>query len=201
MCRCGRPSLGLPLMFNCDSDSRRERKDKYLVLKEFCAGGERGERFILASPSFFACYLIIIMIYTYQLWGSLVDVSKLRQKVHRLDQQRRMLLQQVLRPPPMIGASLYQMRRRCGKPRCKCTRGHLHTSWYLSRRQEGRTKLTYIGRIVPDWLAKGIHRYQQHQKILARIRKIDAEISTSLNTLRDEKLSSFEQARKDRQWS
>jgi hypothetical protein len=130
-----------------------------------------------------------------------LNMSKLRQKVHRLDEQRRMLLQQVLRPSPMIAGSLYQMRRRCGNPRCKCARGHLHTSWYLSRRQQGRTKLTYIGKIVPDWLAKRIHRYQRHQKILARIRKIDAEISISLNKLRDEKLESFEQAQKDRQWS
>ncbi|MFQ6094055.1 MAG: DUF6788 family protein [bacterium] len=130
-----------------------------------------------------------------------MDVSKLRQKVHRLDEQRRMLLQQVLRPSAMIGGSLYQMHRRCGNPRCKCARGDLHASWYLSRRQEGRTKLTYIGRIVPDWLAKRIGRYQQHQKTLARIRKIDAQISSSLNTLRDEKLSSFEQAHKDRQWN
>jgi hypothetical protein len=130
-----------------------------------------------------------------------LDLSKLRQKVHRLDEQRRMLLQQVLRPSPMIGGTLYQMRRRCGNARCKCARGYLHASWYLSRRQQGRTKLTYIGRIVPDWLAKRIGRYQHHQKILARIRKIDAQISSSLNTLRDEKLSSFEQAQKDHKWS
>jgi hypothetical protein len=130
-----------------------------------------------------------------------LNVSKLRQNIIRLDQQRRMLLQQVLRPSPMIGASLYQMHRRCGNPRCKCARGDLHASWYLSRRQQGCTKLTYIGRIVPDWLAKRIVRYQRHQKTLARIRKIDAEISSSLNKLRDEKLESFEQAQKDRQWS
>ena len=130
-----------------------------------------------------------------------LDPSKLRQKIHHLDQRRRMLLEQVLRPSAMIGGSLYQMRRRCGNPRCKCARGDLHRSWYLSRRQQGRTKLTYIGRIVPDWLAKRIHRYQQHQKTLARIRKIDAEISSSLNTLRDEKIESFEKAQKGRQWS
>lgn len=130
-----------------------------------------------------------------------MDPSKLRQKIVRLDQQRHLLLQQVLRPSPMIGASLYQMRRRCGNPRCKCARGHLHASWYLSKRQQGRTKLTYIGKIVPDWLTKRIHRYQQHQKTLARIRKIDAQISSSLNKLRDEKLESFEQAQKDRKWS
>ena len=141
------------------------------------------------------------MVYTYQLLGLPLDTSKLRQNIIRLDEQRRSLLGQVLRPSAMIAASLYQMHRRCGNPRCKCARGDLHTSWYLSRRQEGRTKLTYIGKIVPDWLAKRIHRYQQHQKILARIRKIDAQISRSLNSLRDEKLESVEQALKDHLWS
>jgi len=139
------------------------------------------------------------MIYTYQLKASFLNASKLRQKVYGLDEQRRMLLGQVLHPLPMIAASLYEMRRRCGNPRCKCARGHLHASWYLSRHQEGRTKLTYIGRIVPDWLATRIRRYQQHRKRLARIRKIDAEISGSLNKLRDERLESFEGAQKDRQ--
>ena len=128
-----------------------------------------------------------------------MHASKLRQRVHRLDEQRRIVLGQVLRPLPMIAASLYQMRRRCGNPRCKCARGHLHASWYLSRHREGRTKLTYIGRIVPDWLATRVGRYQKHQKSLARIRKIDAEISGSLNKLRDEKLEGFEGAQKDRQ--
>jgi hypothetical protein len=71
----------------------------------------------------------------------------------------------------------------------------------LSRRHEKRTKLTYIGKIVPRWLAEGIGRYQKHQKSLARIRKIDAEISRILNKLRDEKLQSFEEAQKDHSWS
>lgn len=139
------------------------------------------------------------MIYTYQLRNTLLDTSKLRQKVRRLDEQRRMVLGQVLDPLAMIAGSLYEMRRRCGNSRCKCARGHLHASWYLSRHQEGRTKLTYIGRIVPDWLVTRIGRYQKQQKRLARIRKIDAEISRSLNKLRDEKLKSLEQAQKDRQ--
>jgi len=77
----------------------------------------------------------------------------------------------------MVSGSLFQMRRQCGNPRCKCARGELHASWYLSRHWEGKTKLTYIGRVVPDWLQKRVGRYQIHQKRLAAIRKIDAEIS------------------------
>lgn len=109
------------------------------------------------------------------------------------------MIQKVMRPLPMISGSLYQMSRRCGNPRCKCARGHLHVSWYHSRAVKGRTKLTYIGRIVPDWLGIRVHRYQKHQKILAAIRKIDAEISGCLNRLRDEKVQSIEQAHKERQ--
>jgi len=59
--------------------------------------------------------------------------------------------------------------------------------------------LTYIGRVVPDWLAGRVGRYQRHQKVLAAIRKIDTEISGYLNELRDEKVESFEQALKERQ--
>jgi len=127
-----------------------------------------------------------------------MDISKLRQRVRRLDERRRKLLQRVLRPFPMVSGSLYEMRRRCGNPRCKCAGGDLHASWYLSRGHEGRTRLTYIGRIVPDWLALGVRRYRRHQKMLAAIRKVDAEISRCLNRLRDERVRSIEEARRDR---
>jgi len=96
----------------------------------------------------------------------------------------------------MVSGSLFQMRRRCGNPRCKCARGELHTSWYLSKRKDKKTKLIYIGKIVPEWLSTRVLRYQSYQKTLAEIRKIDSEISSSLNQLRDTKLKTFD---KDRQ--
>ncbi|MFQ6094012.1 MAG: DUF6788 family protein [bacterium] len=128
------------------------------------------------------------MIYKHIRQDGFVDASKLRQRVHQLDARRRGLLDRVLRPGPMVVGSLYQMRRRCGKPGCKCVRGQLHASWYLSRAEGGRTKLTYIGKIVPDHLGRRVRRYQEHQKVLAEIRKIDAEISGHLNRLRDQAL-------------
>jgi len=127
-----------------------------------------------------------------------MDLSRLRQKIHRLNKERRELLKRVLHPRKMVQGSLYQMRRYCGKPGCKCTRGEKHVSWYLSRAVEGKTKLTYIGRIVPAWLDDRVKRYQRHQEVLARIRKIDTEISSSLNKLRDKKVQTIEEALKER---
>lgn len=38
----------------------------------------------------------------------------------------------------MLPGSLYLLRRKCGKPNCRCTRGELHESTVLSYRGQGR---------------------------------------------------------------
>jgi len=125
-----------------------------------------------------------------------MDLSRLRQKILLLDQRRLSLIKTLLRPLPMISGSLYQMHRSCGNPRCKCARGKLHSSWYLSTRKDKKTKLVYIGKIVPERLSIHVLRYQSYQKTLAEIRQIDSEISSTLNQLRETKLKTFD---KDRQ--
>ena len=86
------------------------------------------------------------------------------------------------------------MGRSCGNPNCKCAKGKKHFSWYLSRGIKGKTKLTYVGRIVPSWLADSVKRYRRHQKLLARIRKADSRISDCLNQLRDAMVQTIEEA-------
>ncbi len=124
-----------------------------------------------------------------------MDLSRLRQKILLLDQKRLSLIKTLLQPLPMISGSLYQMHRPCGNPRCKCARGQPHSSWYLSTRKDKKTKLIYIGKIVPERLSTRVLRYQSYQKTLAEIRKIDSEISGILNQLRETKLKTFNQGR------
>ena len=40
--------------------------------------------------------------------------------------------------------SLVRMERRCGRENCRCARGELHASWYLSVWENGRTRMVYI---------------------------------------------------------
>jgi hypothetical protein len=98
----------------------------------------------------------------------------------------------------MVIGYLFQMRRRCGNPRCRCTQGRLHVSWYLSRREAGKTKLKHVGRLIPEWLSQRVGRYRRHQQTLAAIRKIDREISGLLNRIRDERVKSLEQELEER---
>ena len=128
-----------------------------------------------------------------------MDASRLRQEIRRLNTERTKLLDRVMRPGKMVNGSLYRMGRSCGNPNCKCARGEKHLSWYLSRKIARKTKLTYIGRIVPAWLAESVKRYQRHQKLLARIRKADSRISDCLNQLRDAMVQTIEEARRKRQ--
>lgn len=128
-----------------------------------------------------------------------MDRSRLRQQIYQLNRERTKLLDRVMRPGKMVKGSLYQMGRSCGNPNCKCAKGQKHVSWYLSRAIKGKTKLTYIGRIVPPWLASSVKRYQHHQKLLARIRKADSKISDCLNQLRDQMVQTIEEVRRKRQ--
>ena len=120
-----------------------------------------------------------------------MDESKVRQEVRRLDSERNKLISRVLRPGRMVKGSLYRLGRSCGNPNCKCARGEKHLSWYLSLKVDGKTNLTYIGRVVPADIDERVKRYRHHQRMLARIRSIDAKISDYLNRLRDAKLEAI----------
>ena len=41
------------------------------------------------------------------------------------------------RSQPMVPGSLYLLRRKCGKPNCRCATGELHTRWVLTRSEQG----------------------------------------------------------------
>jgi hypothetical protein len=66
------------------------------------------------------------------------DLSALRSQVLDLERQLPTLLKSFLGREPLLPGSLYTLRRRCGKPACRCARGELHASTVLSYRGQGR---------------------------------------------------------------
>lgn len=68
----------------------------------------------------------------------------------------------------MLRGSLIELRRRCGKPRCRCSEGEPHTSPALSYSREGKTHiLTLPAEEVPRVKA-ALRRYHQ---ALSRLEK------------------------------
>ncbi len=56
----------------------------------------------------------------------------------------------------------------------------------------GKTKLTHLGRIIPEWLAPRVERCREFQAALASILKIDREISDLLSKLREEETGALD---------
>ena len=68
------------------------------------------------------------------------DISSLRSELLKTQQQLSHLLETCLTREPLLPGSLSTLRRKCGKPNCRCNRGELHESTVLSYRGQGRPR-------------------------------------------------------------
>ena len=70
--------------------------------------------------------------------ATLERLSRLRQSVGRLRDEADQLLSVLLGRTPMVRGTVYELRRKCGKPSCCCaTEGQLHPVTVLSVSEEG----------------------------------------------------------------
>ena len=89
-------------------------------------------------------------------------------------------LRRLQRPEPLVQGSCYLLRRKCGKPNCRCASGQLHATWVLTRSEQGQDRLYTVPKDqrarVRQW-ATEYRRYQRaraalvkrHRQMLARI--------------------------------
>lgn len=76
---------------------------------------------------------------------------------------------------PFIIGSLVKMRRVCGKPNCKCTRGDKHKSWCLSVRYQGKRKMVHIPHDLESAVFEWVHTYQELWKQMETISQAGVE--------------------------
>jgi hypothetical protein len=71
----------------------------------------------------------------------------------------------------MVQGSFYLLRRKCGKPNCRCARGQLHPAYVLTRSQAGKDRLYTISKDqraqVRKWAAE-YRRYQRARAVLVK---------------------------------
>ena len=67
-------------------------------------------------------------------------LSSLRSQLRQAQQLLPDLLQACFGREPLLPGSLYTLRRKCGKPSCRCRRGQLHASTILSYRGQGKPR-------------------------------------------------------------
>ena len=99
-------------------------------------------------------------------------LSRIRQSLSKLAKEVQALLPTLVDRRPMIKGTVYEQRRKCGKPNCSCSSGKLHGSMMLSRSEQGRTKLMAIPSGHLKDFQVGTERYQKFRRARARLGQI-----------------------------
>lgn len=110
-------------------------------------------------------------------------LSRVRQSLPRLAQEIVELVPVLMERRPMVKGTVYEQRRKCGKPNCACATGEPHRTMILSRSREGRTQLISIpsGRLVE--LRVMTERYQRFRRARARLGQIYKQMMAGLDQL------------------
>ena len=95
--------------------------------------------------------------------------SLLRQNLRHLGGDIKGLIEPFFSDLPMMKGTVYELKRRCGKPGCRCARGELHTRMVVSASEGGKTKLQVIPKGFLVEVQAKVRRYQEHRRARARL--------------------------------
>ena len=119
--------------------------------------------------------------------------SQLRQTLLHLASEIKGLVEPLFSDRPVIKGTVYELKRRCGKPGCKCARGELHARMVVSASERGKTRLQVIPHgFVVEVQAK-VRRYQELRRVRARLGEIYRkmlEVIDQMEAMRREEMSS-----------
>jgi hypothetical protein len=110
-------------------------------------------------------------------------LSRIRQGLVQLRDELGQLLEVFLARDPLVKGSVYELRRKCGKPTCTCTRGELHGTVVVSWSEAGRTRLIAIPPGRRGELRARTRRYQRFRRARARLGKLYAEMLRRIDAL------------------
>lgn len=85
---------------------------------------------------------------------------------------------------PIMRGSVYELRRKCGKPSCRCAEGaELHSCMVISWTARGRKRLRSIPKEQQAELVALTQRYQRFRKARARFVEVHAKMLAIIDKL------------------
>jgi hypothetical protein len=119
--------------------------------------------------------------------------SRLRHSLVELLDEMRGLIEPFFSDRPVIKGTVYELKRKCGKPGCKCAQGELHARMVVSASEGGKTRLRAIPRGFLVDTQQRVRRYQELRRARARVVEIHRQILKLIDEMegmRREELSS-----------
>lgn len=116
------------------------------------------------------------------------EFSKLRQQIGRSFSALGRLLSEFMRPGAMVPGCLYRLRRKCGKPTCRCTQGELHETWALTRSEQGKARLYSVRAEERSTLRNRTLEYRRYQRARAKWIKQSAALLALIDQLAEKRI-------------
>lgn len=104
--------------------------------------------------------------------GDRKKLSRIRKSLVELAQEIQELIPVFAERSSFMKGTVYEQKRKCGKPNCHCASGEGHSSMVLSRSEQGRTKLTAIPSGHLQDFQVLTERYQRFRRARARLGQI-----------------------------
>ncbi|MBF8285991.1 MAG: hypothetical protein HW378_4906 [Anaerolineales bacterium] len=119
------------------------------------------------------------------------SASRLRQQLWLAYRALARTLRALQRDAPMVQGSLYLLRRQCGKPTCRCARGHLHATWVLTRSEAGKSRLYSVPPDQRGPLRPLAREYRRWQRARAQLVKQSVRLVALIDQLADQRLQAW----------
>jgi hypothetical protein len=119
--------------------------------------------------------------------------SQLRQTLLHLAREVRGLIEPFFSDRPVIKGTVYELKRRCGKPGCKCAQGELHGRMVVSASEGGKTRLQVIPHGFLVEVQGKVRGYQELRRVRARLGEIYRkmlQVMDEMDAMRREEVSS-----------
>jgi len=116
------------------------------------------------------------------------DLPKLRQELWRTYAAQATTLRRLQRSEPMIRGSFYLLRRKCGKPNCRCARGELHPVYVLTRSEAGKDRLYPVPKAQRAEVRKRAAEYRRYQRARAVLVKRHLRLLALVDQIAEQRL-------------
>jgi hypothetical protein len=111
------------------------------------------------------------------------QLSSLRSQLLKHREQLPQLLEDCLARDLLLPGSLYILRRKCGKPNCRCSRGELHESTVLSYRGQGRPRNISPSAEQLESLRSMTHAYRRCRQARAKVVRWQRQLLSLVDAL------------------
>jgi len=77
---------------------------------------------------------------------------------------------------PVLAATLVKTAKECGRPGCRCQKGHRHTKHYLTFKVKGKTRTVYVPLDLVEEVGKWIKEHQRLKKLSQETSQLAVEL-------------------------